>query len=215
MPRSHCITAAAVAGSRVDLRRLPPRRFSSLFHPVPRRSPPANPRGSSREPPRRVGHDPGGDRPEFDSCLAGRLCRPAVGPVRACSGPPGISQNPYGGHADRRRPGDLAGPVLPLAAGQILLLLLPEAQHLRPHGGLSALIPQFVRPHLPGLLERSARLWIMLGGGTILVILGLIDDRRGLNWRLRLAVQSGVAIGTVLLGWRMSILLGHPGSPVY
>jgi UDP-GlcNAc:undecaprenyl-phosphate GlcNAc-1-phosphate transferase len=103
------------------------------------------------------------------------------------------------------------GLVLPLAVGQILLLALPEAHHLPPPGsGLSTLVPQFVRPHLPGLLERSGRLWIMLGGGTILAILGLIDDRRGLDWRWRLAVETAVALATVALGWRMTLFLDLP-----
>jgi UDP-GlcNAc:undecaprenyl-phosphate/decaprenyl-phosphate GlcNAc-1-phosphate transferase len=102
------------------------------------------------------------------------------------------------------------GLVAPFAVGQVLLGLLPEAHHLPASGGLSALVPELVRPHLPGLWERSGRLWIMLGGGTVLLVLGLIDDRRGLDWRVRMAVQTLVAIVTVALGWRMTLFLDWP-----
>ena len=38
-------------------------------------------------------------------------------------------------------------------------------------------------------------------------ILGLIDDRRGLDWRVRIAVQTLVAGAMVSLGWRLSLFL--------
>jgi len=40
-----------------------------------------------------------------------------------------------------------------------------------------------------------------------LMLLGLADDRRGLDWRLRLGVQTAVAIVLVRSGWRMSLFL--------
>ena len=42
------------------------------------------------------------------------------------------------------------------------------------------------------------------------MLLGLADDRRGLDWRLRLAVQTLVAVVLVCLGWRMSLFLDMP-----
>ena len=75
------------------------------------------------------------------------------------------------------------GIVLPLAAGQLVLW-----------GAGASLVPEFVAPHLPGLMRQSGKLWIMLAGATVLMLLGLADDRRGLDWRLRLTVQSLVAI---------------------
>jgi len=68
-------------------------------------------------------------------------------------------------------------------------------------------VPEFVAPHLPGLLHQSGRLWTLLAGGTVLMLLGLADDRRGLDWRLRLTVQTLVAAALVCLGWRVSLFL--------
>ena len=86
-------------------------------------------------------------------------------------------------------------------------------------GGNPHLLPRptFVSPpHVPGLLHQSGKLWELLAGGTVLMLLGLADDRRGLDWRLRLGVQTAVAVVLVSLGWRMSLFLDWltcPGSP--
>jgi UDP-GlcNAc:undecaprenyl-phosphate/decaprenyl-phosphate GlcNAc-1-phosphate transferase len=97
------------------------------------------------------------------------------------------------------------GIVLPLALGQIAIWVVPAvaAKHL----------PTFVADHLPGVLHQSGRLWELLAGGTVLMLLGLADDRRGLDWRLRLGVQTAVAIALVSLGWRMSLFLDWLNMP--
>lgn len=99
------------------------------------------------------------------------------------------------------------GIVVPLAAGQLALWYLLFS-------GVSVAeiewVPEFARAHLSGLWERSARLWTMLAGGTVLMLLGLIDDRRGLDWRLRLGVQTLVAVTSVALGWRLSLFIESP-----
>jgi UDP-GlcNAc:undecaprenyl-phosphate GlcNAc-1-phosphate transferase len=69
-------------------------------------------------------------------------------------------------------------------------------------------LPAILQQHVEGLKSRLGSLWILLGGGTVLMILGLIDDLRGLPWRLRLAVQFlvvAVCIGTQ--GWQLSLFL--------
>lgn len=55
------------------------------------------------------------------------------------------------------------------------------------------LVPTRLQPHLPGLMSRAGQIWLLLGGGTILAILGLLDDRFSLDWRARLAVEFLVA----------------------
>jgi UDP-GlcNAc:undecaprenyl-phosphate/decaprenyl-phosphate GlcNAc-1-phosphate transferase len=97
------------------------------------------------------------------------------------------------------------GIVLPLAVGQIVLWGLPEsvAKHL----------PEFVTAHLSGLLHQTGRLWELLAGGTLLMLLGLADDRWGLDWWFRLTVQTAVAIALVSLGWRMSLFLDWLNMP--
>lgn len=97
--------------------------------------------------------------------------------------------------------------VLPLAAGQLALwFLLRSDSHAVP----PAWLPEFVAPHLPGLWQQSGRLWTMLAGGTVLLLLGLADDRRGLDWRVRLGVQTAVAAAMVALGWRLTVFLDVP-----
>ncbi|HKD37393.1 MAG TPA: MraY family glycosyltransferase, partial [Pirellulales bacterium] len=50
-----------------------------------------------------------------------------------------------------------------------------------------------------------------LGLATLLMLLGLADDRRGLDWRLRLAVQTAVAAAVVFgRGWKLNIAGGLP-----
>ena len=54
---------------------------------------------------------------------------------------------------------------------------------------IEALVPEFAQPHLAGIWSQSAKLWILLAAGTVLTLLGLIDDRGGLSWQLRLLVE--------------------------
>lgn len=100
------------------------------------------------------------------------------------------------------------GIVLPLALGQLVLWALVSTGSQ----GLAATlrVPQSVAVHLPGLAQQSGKLWTLLAGGTVLLILGLIDDRRGLGWKLRLAVQTAVAAAIVWAGWRMTLFLDMP-----
>jgi UDP-GlcNAc:undecaprenyl-phosphate GlcNAc-1-phosphate transferase len=54
-------------------------------------------------------------------------------------------------------------------------------------------MPEALRPHLDGFIHRSGQLWGILGLGTILAAMGLLDDRRALPWLPRLIVQFAVA----------------------
>lgn len=83
------------------------------------------------------------------------------------------------------------GVVATFAAGQLVLSLVTTRTDL------GSLVPEFAQPHLSGLVDQSPKLWILLGAGTVLALLGLIDDRRGLPWQFRLAVQFAVAIACV------------------
>ncbi len=101
------------------------------------------------------------------------------------------------------------GVVACFAIGQILLWL-------HGMGGsvgqlIEAWVPAFVRPHLDGLVYQSAKLWVLLGGATVLMVVGLIDDRRGLGWKSRLGVQFLVAaICVVWQGWRLTAFIDLP-----
>ncbi|MBW3542833.1 MAG: undecaprenyl/decaprenyl-phosphate alpha-N-acetylglucosaminyl 1-phosphate transferase, partial [Planctomycetes bacterium] len=71
-------------------------------------------------------------------------------------------------------------------------------------------LPADVREMLGAAAYRSGRMWAILGLGTVLAIVGLIDDRRNLPWLPRLLVQGLVAVllvtvadvrATVFLPW--------------
>lgn len=101
------------------------------------------------------------------------------------------------------------GVLLPLAAGQVLVWLLlaggPVADLLR------GLVPAFALPHLDGLAQQASGLWVLLGGGSLLMLVGLADDRWGLSWQLRLGIQCGVAAVCVLWqGWQLTAFIGLP-----
>jgi len=101
------------------------------------------------------------------------------------------------------------GIVGPFAFGQLVLWCLVGTDYGKALVA-SARLPKFVEPHLPGLIEQSGKLWILLAGGTVLMLLGLIDDRRGLDWRIRLGVQTLVAFVLVVLGWRLTLFIEMP-----
>jgi UDP-GlcNAc:undecaprenyl-phosphate GlcNAc-1-phosphate transferase len=107
------------------------------------------------------------------------------------------------------------GIVVPLGLGQLALWILSgrvvAGSAAAPPSWICSL-PDLVAPHVPGLIHQSLKLWTLLAGGTALVLLGLADDRRGLDWRLRLAVETLVAAVMVALGWRANLLAGVPGA---
>jgi UDP-GlcNAc:undecaprenyl-phosphate GlcNAc-1-phosphate transferase len=98
------------------------------------------------------------------------------------------------------------GVVATFALGQLFLL---SADRMPAVGGL---IPEFARPHLAGIWAQSTKLWLLLAAGTILVVLGLMDDRGGLSWQLRLIVEFGVAAACVWLvpNLRLTAFIPYP-----
>ena len=61
-------------------------------------------------------------------------------------------------------------------------------------------LPAAAAVHAPGVLGMGPTLGAVLLGATVVMVVGVIDDRRGLDYRIRLAVQTLVAIGVVLAG---------------
>ena len=98
------------------------------------------------------------------------------------------------------------GVVFPFVVGQILLVALASGN--TPF--LAEKLPREIVRHLPGLSLQAAQLWTLLGGGTVLMILGLIDDLRGLDWKLRISVQTAVALTLVLCGWQLQAFVHSP-----
>lgn len=61
-------------------------------------------------------------------------------------------------------------------------------------------IPEVLHVHLPGVLQRAPRLWLILGCGTVLFVMGLLDDRFNLPWKPRLLLQLLIALVLVFAG---------------
>jgi UDP-GlcNAc:undecaprenyl-phosphate GlcNAc-1-phosphate transferase len=79
------------------------------------------------------------------------------------------------------------GVIGTFATGQLALWLIQG------NADLQRLVPDFAQPHLAGVQSQLPKLWILLGAGTVLMLLGLADDRFALSWQLRLGTQFGVA----------------------
>lgn len=80
-----------------------------------------------------------------------------------------------------------AGVVSTFAAGTFVVWLGVSSE------SISGLVPDGIRIHLPGMLASCGQLWILLAGGTVLMLLGLADDSRGLPWQWRIGVETLVA----------------------
>jgi UDP-GlcNAc:undecaprenyl-phosphate GlcNAc-1-phosphate transferase len=101
------------------------------------------------------------------------------------------------------------GVLTPFLAGSVLVALI--------HSGAieTASLPELAQTHLGGLWQQLPRLWVLLGAGTILMLLGLADDRFGLNWKLRLGVQFLVAtLCVVTQGWQLTAFIGIPAITI-
>ncbi len=71
--------------------------------------------------------------------------------------------------------------------------------------------PEFVQPYVPGLAHQSTSLWVLLSAGTVLMLVGLLDDRYGLGWQLRMTIQFAVAATCVVWqGWRLTAFIPWP-----
>lgn len=98
---------------------------------------------------------------------------------------------------------DHAAPV-PLVGGIALLIGvgLPALAAVGFAGAadLAALLPTTATAHAQGLVQRSPQLLLVLAGALANLLLGAIDDRRGLPASLRLVVQCGAALMPVIAG---------------
>lgn len=80
-----------------------------------------------------------------------------------------------------------AGVVATFAAGTLAVFLLTQ------NATLASYFPQSITQHLSGMTSKIMEIWVIIGCGTVLVFLGLADDRKGIPWWFRLMVEFGVA----------------------
>lgn len=92
-----------------------------------------------------------------------------------------------------------------LSGGTIVWLLSQNAL-----GDLRAAlnIPEEVAVYFPGMVYRFGQMLGLLVAGTVLMVLGLADDRYGLKWQIRLGVEFAVSAFVVFgLGMQLTAFL--------
>lgn len=75
----------------------------------------------------------------------------------------------------------------------------------------SSILPSQLVVHLSGMALRAGQIWVLIGGGTVLTFLGLLDDKFALPWQVRLAVEFVIA-GFVVY-WQNLQLTAFVGIP--
>jgi UDP-GlcNAc:undecaprenyl-phosphate/decaprenyl-phosphate GlcNAc-1-phosphate transferase len=72
-------------------------------------------------------------------------------------------------------------------------------------------VPEFARTHAEGMLTKLDSLWLLLGAGSVLMLVGLADDRWQIGWQLRLSLQFGIAFICVWFGdWKLTAFIDTP-----
>src|SRR5262245_38922946 len=87
----------------------------------------------------------------------------------------------------------------------VLLAYLAAAAVYSDVAGRYAWFPESVRKYLPGMLSRGSLVGLVLGLGTIVMLMGLVDDRRGLSYVLRLAIEVILVLLLISQGVRMTL----------
>lgn len=87
-----------------------------------------------------------------------------------------------------------AGVLGTLAIGSFVVGILFHFPTLREAPILRDFLPDAITSNLSGLYGKLVEIWVIAGCGTVLMLLGLADDRRGIPWWLRLGVEFAVAI---------------------
>ncbi len=100
--------------------------------------------------------------------------------------------------------GIYAGVIVPLL-GAVLLAWIVVKMESPP-----SWLPAEIAVHLDGVLYRAGKLWAILAAGTLLVVMGFLDDRFGLSWRYRLGMQFMIAIALVSGGVSASVFVTQP-----
>ena len=122
-------------------------------------------------------------------CAAARVLAPRFGLV-----------DKPGGRKAHRAPTPLAGGVAIWLT--VAIMLGTGALALGP--GL-AWLPEALARHSGGARERSGELALIFGLATVIMAMGLADDRVGLGWKLRLGVQVGLSAILVASGVRVTL----------
>jgi UDP-GlcNAc:undecaprenyl-phosphate GlcNAc-1-phosphate transferase len=113
-----------------------------------------------------------------------------------------------GGHKGHRKPTPLGGGVaIWLATAGILALGILAVRAWGAEG-----LPGPLARHASGIILRSGSLWLILALSTVIMLMGLLDDWKTLDWRLRLGIQVFCAVALALGGVRVTLfgIFTHP-----
>ncbi len=123
----------------------------------------------------------------------------------------GLVDRPMSGHKSHETPTPLGGGVgiwlgvvLPVAAVCLLVFWLNRLPTL------PVWLPDQLAVHLDGIPFRATQLWSLIAGGTLLMVMGLMDDSCNLPWLPRLIVQFLVACALVASGVKATVFVPYP-----
>lgn len=112
-----------------------------------------------------------------------------------------------GGHKGHAAP-------IPLGGGVAIWLTTILVVAVGLLGALTGAIPLpvAVAGYVPGMKSRLGELGTILGLSSVIMVMGLIDDRRTLDWKFRLGVQTLCAVLVVASGVRVTLFgpFTHP-----
>lgn len=105
-----------------------------------------------------------------------------------------------GGHKGHRQPTPLGGGVA-IWLTMLLILILGTAVVLLG----DRLLPAPLSEYRNGALSELPRLALIFGLATVIMLMGLVDDLRNLDWRPRLGIQMGCAAILAAAGIRVTL----------
>jgi UDP-GlcNAc:undecaprenyl-phosphate GlcNAc-1-phosphate transferase len=112
-----------------------------------------------------------------------------------------------GGHKAHRQPTPMGGGVAIWLTTAILLIV---GVLVIEYG--ETLLPEPLALHVPGAQSRVGLLIGLLALATLIMVMGLIDDLKDLNWRLRLGIQTACATALAVSGIHVTLFwpFTHP-----
>lgn len=123
----------------------------------------------------------------------------ALYPIRSYADRLGLLDRP-GGRKTHSAPVPLGGGIgIWLGIVSTMLAGTMAVAVVRQSPELAAYVPKQIITHVEGAWSKAGELWKLLGAGTVLVVLGLWDDRKGLSPWYRLSIQFLVATYVVLV----------------
>lgn len=137
------------------------------------------------------------------------ICALGLYPIRRLAPSLGLLDQP-GGHSTHSNTTPLGGGI-GIWLGIMITFAVGTAAVYFARGStdLQAKLPAGVIPYLDGVWSRAGRFWALLGSASVLFVLGVMDDRRGVNAWVRLGIEFAVA-AFVVYGLEIS-LTAHIG----